>query len=253
MFTKAIVKQPCKNMVKGITQAGLGTPDYDLACRQHDAYIKALESCKLAVTILPQDDAYPDSVFIEDACLVTPGCAVITRPGAESRRGEIQSVRQAMAAFDLPLEEITAPGTLDAGDIMMAGNHFYVGLSDRTNTQGFAQLEAILNRYGMTASAVPLKSVLHLKTGISYLENNILLAWGEFMTKEEFSGFTRLEVGNTESYAANSVWINDRVLVPAGFEQTREMIAAAGYDPIEVDVSEFRKLDGGLSCLSLRF
>jgi len=253
MFTKAIVKQPCKNMVKGITQAGLGIPDYDLACRQHDAYIKALEACKLSVTILPPDEAYPDSVFIEDACLVTSGCAVITRPGAESRRGEIHSVRKAMAAFDLPIEEITAPGTLDAGDIMMAGTHFYVGLSDRTNAEGFAQLEAILIRYGMTASAVPLKTVLHLKTGISYLENNILLAWGEFLTKEEFSGFTRVGVGDKEAYAANSVWINNRVLVPAGYKQTRDMIADAGYATLEVDVSEFRKLDGGLSCLSLRF
>ncbi len=253
MFTNAIVKQPCKNMIKGITQAGLGTPDYDLACRQHDTYIKALEACELSVTILPPDEAYPDSVFIEDACLVTPKCAVITRPGADSRKGEVQSVRKAMDAFGLPLNEITDPGTLDAGDIMMVGTHFYVGLSNRTNAAGFAQLEKILIRYGMTASTVNLESVLHLKTGVSYLENNHLLAWGEFLSKKEFSGFTLLGVDNKESYAANSVWINNRVLVPAGYKQTRDMIAAAGYTPIEVDVSEFRKLDGGLSCLSLRF
>lgn len=253
MFSNAIVKQPCKNMVKGITCADLGIPDYDLACRQHHAYIKALKTCGLSVQVMPPDEAFPDSVFIEDTCLVTPACVVITRPGADSRRGEINSVRETMAAFDLPMEEIRSPGTLDAGDIMMAGTHFYVGISDRSNADGFAQLESILNKYGMTASAVPLTSVLHLKTGISYLENNTILAWGEFLTKKEFSKFTCIGVENKEAYAANSVWINNKVLVPAGFELTHDMIAAKGYEPVEVDVSEFRKLDGGLSCLSLRF
>ncbi|WDP88987.1 MAG: N(G),N(G)-dimethylarginine dimethylaminohydrolase [Desulfobacter sp.] len=253
MFTRAIVKRPCKNMINGITEAGLGSPDYDLACRQHDAYIQALETCGLSVTVLPPEEAYPDSVFIEDTCLVTPKCAVITRPGAQSRKGETQSVRQAMAAFDLPTEEIAAPGTLDAGDIMMVGDHYFVGRSARTNAEGFAQLETILNRYGMTASAVELESVLHLKTGISYLENNNLLAWGEFLTKEALSKFNILGVDNDEAYAANSVWVNGYVLVPAGHGRTMDMIEAAGYRPVEVDVSEFRKLDGGLSCLSLRF
>ena len=253
MFKNAIVKSPCPNMVNGITSADLGTPDYDLACRQHDAYIRALETCGLSVTVLDREDAYPDSVFIEDTCLVTPYCAVITRPGAESRKGETLSVKQAMAAFDLPVEEITAPGTLDAGDVMMKGSHFYVGLSDRTNAEGFNQLASILSRYGMTASAVSLTSVLHLKTGISYLENDVFVAWGEFLDKGKFSEFTTLAVPDNEAYAANSVWINDRVLVPKGYEQTRAMIAAKGYETIELDVSEFRKLDGGLSCLSLRF
>jgi len=253
MFSNAIVKRPCKNMINGITTAGLGAPDFDLAAAQHDAYVRALETCGLAVATLPADDAYPDSVFIEDTCLVTPHCAVITNPGADSRKGEIQSIREALVPFELPVETITAPGTLDAGDVMMVGTHFYVGLSERTNPEGVDQLASILKRYGMTVSAVPLSSVLHLKTGISYLENNILLVWGEFVDKPELAGFEKIRVPDDEAYAANSVWINNTVLVPKGYNRTKEMIKEKGYQVLTLDVSEFRKLDGGLSCLSLRF
>lgn len=253
MFTQAIVKIPCRNMVSGITGAGLGRPNHDLALAQHRAYVEALEACGLEVTVLPAEETYPDSVFIEDTCLVTRACAVITHPGADARKGETASVKAAMAAFDLPIETITAPGTLDAGDVMMTGDHFYVGLSGRTNPEGFRQLSAILNRYGYTASAVPLTSVLHLKTGISYLENNVLLVWGEFADKPDFNGFHRIRVPQEEGYAANSLWINGTVLVPQGYPKTQKRIQEKGYDVILLDVSEFRKLDGGLSCLSLRF
>lgn len=253
MFTRAIVKRPCKNMINGITTADLGAPDYDLAVTQHAAYVRTLERCGLSVTTLPAEEGYPDSVFIEDTCLMTPRCAVITRPGDDSRKGEIQAVREAVTLLGLPVEAITAPGTLDAGDIMMVGSHFYVGLSARTNREGFDQLAAILNRYGMTASAVGLTSVLHLKTGISYLEDNVLLVWGEFVSKPELSGFDLIRVPEEEGYAANSVWINGSVLVPKGYEKTAALIEERGYKIETVDVSEYRKLDGGLSCLSLRF
>jgi dimethylargininase len=253
MFTSAMVKRPCPNMVNGITQSGLGPPDYALACAQHDQYIRALETCGLTVTVLDPDDAFPDSTFIEDTCLVTDRCTVITRPGAASRRGEIRAVARAVARLDRPVARIAAPATLDAGDVMQVGSHFYAGISDRTNAGGVTQLAEILAPYGYTVSAIPLTSVLHLKTGVSYLENNCLLAWGEFLACKEFASFTRLAVADAEAYAANSVWINGRVLVPAGFENTRALIASFGYDTLTVDVSEFRKLDGGLSCLSLRF
>jgi len=248
-----MVKTPCKNMVNGISHAKMGKPDYDLAKKQHQTYIRALEACGLAVVVLDPDEAFPDSTFIEDTCLVTGRCTVITRPGAASRQGETTAVKQAMERFDKPMAAIQAPGTLDAGDVMMVQEHFYVGLSDRTNAEGAKQLETILTPHGYTVSFIRLRSVLHLKTGISYLENNCLLAWGEFLTKPELAGFTVLPVDDAEAYAANCVWINDRVLVPEGFAKTRDMIENQGYDTIAVDVSEFRKLDGGLSCLSLRF
>lgn len=144
MFTNAVVKPPCNNMVKGITQAGLGRPDYSLALEQHARYVEALETCGLAVTVLEADEKYPDSTFIEDTCLVTGKCAVITRPGADSRKGETSAVARAMARFDLPLYHLSAPATLDAGDIMMVGDHFYVGLSERTNDDGVSQLADLL-------------------------------------------------------------------------------------------------------------
>jgi dimethylargininase len=252
MFTSAMVKPPCKNMVNGISRANLGRPDYALACAQHDLYIRALETCGLAVIVLEPDEAFADSTFIEDTCLVTKKCIVITRPGALSRRGEIDAVEQAMARFERPMAKITAPATLDAGDVMMVHNHFYVGLSNRTNDAGINQLRQILAPHGYTVSAIALDSVLHLKTGVSYLENNCLLAWKNFLTRPEFASFTILPVDDTQAYAANSVWINDRVLVPEGFEKTARLIEQQGYETIAVDVSEFRKLDGGLSCLSVR-
>ncbi len=253
MFSKAMVKIPCKNMVNGITTAGLGKPNYDLAIKQHSHYVQALKDIGLEVTVLKADENYPDSTFIEDTCLMTPKCAIITNPGSHLRRNEICAVDEAVKDLGLNIEYIKDPGTLDAGDIMMVGDHYFVGLSERTNIEGARQLNTILENYGMSSSTIELENVLHLKTGISYLENNNLLAAGEFLTKQELQTFNILKVDVDEGYAANSVWINDHVLVPAGFPKTKNMIEDAGYKVIELDVSEFRKLDGGLSCLSLRF
>ena len=253
MFTNAIVKTPCRNMINGITTAAMGKPDYELALKQHEDYIHALKKCGLAVMVLDPDENFPDSTFIEDTCLITPRCAIITNPGADSRKGETIRVSEAVKGLGLPLERIQNPGTLDAGDVMMVKDHYFTGLSERTNINGASQLNNILKKYGMTSSTIKLESVLHLKTGISYLENNNLLAYGEFLTKPALSDFNILAVAPDESYAANAVWINGKVLVPIGFSKTAEMIEDAGYQIIEVDVSEFRKLDGGLSCLSLRF
>lgn len=253
MFTRAIVRTPCRAMVDGLTSADLGLPDYAKALHQHHDYVQALEECGLQVSVLPADEAYPDSTFVEDVALMTPRCAILTNPGAPTRRGEVASMRATLANFCTHIENIDAPGTVEAGDIMMVGEHFYIGLSERTNEAGAVQMIAILQKHGMQGSMVELTEVLHLKTGLGYLEHNNLLACGEFLHKPEFQAFTLLEVEPDEAYAANSVWINSTVLTPKGFPKTREMIAAAGYKIREVDVSEFQKLDGGLSCLSLRF
>ena len=240
-------------MVNGISNAGLGKPKYELALKQHAKYIDALKRSGLDVIVLGQDENFPDSTFIEDTCLMTPNCAIITNPGVSSREGETKKVDEAVKKLGLNMEYIKSPGTLDAGDIMMVKDHYFVGLSERTNIEGAKQLSKILEKYYMTSSTIILETVLHLKTGVSYLEENNLLATGEFLTKTELQKFNILKVDANEAYAANSVWINGYVLVPEGFPKTKELIADAGYEIIEVDVSEFRKLDGGLSCLSLRF
>lgn len=253
MFSQAIVRTPCQAIVNGLTSATLGVPDYPNALRQHERYVEALKACGLEVTVLPADEAFPDSTFVEDAALLTTRCAVITRPGAVSRRQETLSMREVVNGFYDELNSITEPGTLEGGDVMMVGEHFYIGRSQRTNIEGARQLIAILERHGMTGSVVELEQVLHLKTGVSYLENGQLLACGEFLDKPEFRHARLLQVPADEAYAANSLWLNGTVLVPAGYPRTLAMISSAGYDVLEVDVSEFRKLDGGLSCLSLRF
>jgi len=253
VFTKAIVRKPCKNMLNGITSADLGLPEYEKALVQHQEYINALKKCGLEVIELEEDENYPDSTFVEDAALLTKQCAIITNPGAESRRGETSSIENVVKDYFEVVEKINFPGTLEAGDVMMVGNHFYIGLSGRTNLNGAEQLISILDKHGMSGSVVKLAKVLHLKTGVNYLENNNLLVCGEFVDHQDFQNFNLIEVPEKESYAANSLWINDTVLVPKEFPITKQKIIDVGYSVIEVDLSEFQKLDGGLSCLSLRF
>jgi dimethylargininase len=240
-------------MVNGISNANLGLPDYQKALCQHLDYIEALKECGLRVTILPADEEFPDSTFVEDPAVVTRSCAIITNPGAPTRTLETRSLVATLREFYTDVESISAPGTLEGGDVMMTGDHFYIGLSERTNQAAADQFIEILEKYGMRGSVVALSEVLHLKTGLGYLEDNNLLACGEFLLKPEFQQFNILAVDPDEAYAANSVWINGTVLVPAGFPKTSALIASAGYRVREVDVSEFQKLDGGLSCLSLRF
>lgn len=254
MFSKAIVRTPGKSLINGLTDSShLGVPDYSQAIIQHQAYIEALKFCGLEVTVLEPCEDYPDSTFVEDVALITPSCAIMTRPGAESRRGEVEHISSLLVSQFKYLETIDAPGTIEAGDIMMVGSHFYIGLSDRTNIQGANQLIALLEKYGYTGSTVELKDVLHLKTGLSYLENNILAICGEFKSDPIFAEFEQIEIPESESYAANCIWVNDNVIMPAGYPATKELLSTTGYKVIEVDVSEFRKLDGGLSCLSLRY
>ena len=254
MFSNAIVRVPGKSLVNGLSDSKeLGLPDYDKAIIQHHSYIEVLQSCGLEVNVLESCEDYPDSTFVEDVALITPNCAIITRPGAESRRGEVEQIMAVLKSQFNNLETIEAPGTIEAGDVMMVGNHYYIGLSDRTNLQGAEQLIELLVKHGHTGSTVELKDVLHLKTGLSYIENNMLIICGEFKSDPMFLGFDHIEIPEEESYAANCIWVNDNVLIPAGYPLSKEKISITGYNVIEVDVSEFKKLDGGLSCLSLRY
>lgn len=255
-FNNVIVRRPCRAMTDGIT-SGLypGKPDYDLALIQHDAYIEALKACGVKVTCLPADENYPDSCFVEDPAVLTEKCAVITNPGAASRNGEKISIEEAVRQFypEDRIEHIEYPGTLEGGDVMMCGSHFFVGRSERTNDDGIRQFKAILEKYGYTCSEVKLEEVLHLKTGVNYLENNNLLVSGEFTDKADFINYNKYVIPEEEAYAANCIWVNDTVIVPEGYPAVLSAVQSMGYKTITVDTSEFRKLDGGLSCLSLRF
>ncbi len=253
MLKKAIVRRPGKSIVYGLSTANLGLPNYQKALEQYNEYIKALEACGLEVLILPADERFPDSTFVEDVALLTPECAIITNPGVSSRKGEIAEIKGVLNIFYSKIDQVKDPGIVEAGDIMMVGTHFYIGLSERTNLEGAQQIIKFLEQYDLSGSVIKVEKVLHLKTGVAYLEHNNLLACGELVTHEEFQNFNILKITEDESYAANCIWVNDRVLIPKGFTTARRTIEKSGYLTVGVDVSEFQKLDGGLSCLSLRF
>lgn len=253
MFKRAIVQKPGRSLVHGITSASLGRPDYSLALVQHAAYVEALESCGLHVITMDADETYPDSTFVEDTALVTPNCAIVTRPGAAPRRGEVVAMSNILSRFYNHLEVIQAPGTVEAGDIMMVGDDFYIGLSARTNQAGANQVGSILQKYGCRGHIVPVDEMLHFKSGIAYLENQTVVAVEDGLDLSPFSGFKVITAPKEEAYAANCLWVNGTVLVAKGFPQILARIQAAGYSTIVLDMSEFQKMDGGLSCLSLRF
>lgn len=255
-FNNVIVRRPCKAVCDGITSAPeLGQPIYEKALEQHDKYIEALKKCGVEVTVLEADERYPDSCFVEDPALITRKCAIITNPGAASRNGEKNEIIGAVKKFfpEDKIEYIKDPGTLEGGDVMMVGDTFYVGLSARTNAEGIRQLTEILNKYGLECVQVPLEKVLHLKTGVNYIENNNMLVSGEFIEKPEFQKYNKIVIPEEEAYAANCIWVNDTVIVPEGYPAVLKAVQDAGYKTLVVDTSEFRKIDGGLSCLSLRF
>ena len=255
-FNNVIVRKPCKAVCDGITSAPeLGQPIYEKALAQHEKYIEALKKCGVEVTVLEADERYPDSCFVEDPALITRKCAIITNPGAASRNGEKNEIIGAVRKFfpEDKIEYIKDPGTLEGGDVMMVGDTFYVGLSARTNAEGIRQLGEILNKYGLECVQVPLEKVLHLKTGVNYLENNNMLVSGEFIDKPEFAKYNKIIIPEEEAYAANCIWVNGTVIVPEGYPAVLKAVQDAGYETLVVDTSEFRKIDGGLSCLSLRF
>ena len=253
MFKNAIVRLPSRSIKDGLTSAQLGMPDFETADEQHKKYTATLKDLGLSVRILQEDNSFPDSTFIEDVAVCSPGWAVITNPGAPTRSGETTGIREILKEYFTDISNIQSPGTLEGGDVMKAGSHYYIGISKRTNNEGADQLIRILRRHGLKGEKVELRTILHLKSGTSYLENDILLVTGEIAENKIFKHFNRIRVDDSECYAANSLWINGKVLIPEGFQRTREKIEKAGYETIALDVSEFRKVDGGLSCLSLRF
>ncbi|MDY6801260.1 MAG: arginine deiminase-related protein [Bacteroidota bacterium] len=252
MFTKAIVKRPAKTFAHGITTSNLGKPDYTLALKQHDAYCEALIKCGLKLTTLEADPDFPDSCFVEDTAVVTNDFGVITRPGDKTRLGETTAIEKALKPF-LNLHYIEEPGTLDGGDIMQAENKFYIGLSGRTNLAGAKQLSTILEEYNFDLYTIPVCNMLHFKTGVNYLGDNNIILHQSFCSADDLASYNQIIIDTKEEYAANSLRINDYVLVPAGFPKTKAAIENLGYKTIELELSEFQKMDGGLSCLSLRF
>ncbi len=252
-FKNVIVKTPGESYVSGLTTSDLGTPSYEKLLVQHTAYIEALIKCGVAVTHLPASEEFPDSTFVEDAAVLTTEFAVITNPGAASRNGEIVEIGNVLKDFYKKFYYIEGPGTLDGGDILQADNCFYIGISDRTNEEGARQLKEILEGEGFEATIIPLKEFFHLKTGIAYLGDNQMVVAGEFVNHPAFASYEKIIIGKEDEYSANCIRMNDYVIIPKGYEETKRKLNEAGFETIELDMSEVQKQDGGLSCLSLRF
>jgi dimethylargininase len=256
VFTRAIVRPPSENLAEGLTSVDLGKPNYELALEQHEAYCRALENCDLRLTRLAADERYPDSTFVEDTAVLTERGAVITRPGAASRVGEIDEIKNVLRDHYAQDCEIREPGTLDGGDVCEADRNFFIGVSHRTNEAGAKQLAAFLAEFGYGSALIDIRglsNILHLKSGLAYLGGNRLLVIEELKGFQQFSSHDLFGIATTEMYGANCLLINDRVLIASGFPSLRRQLKSFSYETIALDMSEFQKMDGGLSCLSLRF
>ncbi|QRP62544.1 dimethylargininase [Rhodanobacter sp. FDAARGOS 1247] len=226
--------------------------DVAQASAQHHAYQRALETLGCRVIALPAEVDLPDSVFVEDTAIVLDEVAVLTRPGAASRRDEVASIAAALAEWR-PLLAIEAPGTIDGGDVLRLGRTLHVGESARSNAAGIAQLRELLAGHGYAVEAVPTHGCLHLKSAVTQLDDHTVLLQPAWVDRARFAGFRVIEVDPAEPHAANVVRIGDALLMPASFPRTRQRLLDAGFAVTAVDVSELQKAEGAVTCCSLIF
>lgn len=226
-------------------------PDFALMLAQHAAYAEALRGLGLAVEILDPLPGFPDAYFVEDVAVVVPELAVIARPGARSRRGEEDAIVAALSRHRTTAR-LEGTASLDGGDVLIAGRDVFVGSSARTNAEGAAQLARLLEPHGYRTRTVPVGAGLHLKSSVSSLGGDTLLVSEPFANAPELAGYHRIQVARGEEAACNTLLVNGTLLLPAGSPRTRESLRETVLRIVELDVSEARKMDGGLSCLSLR-
>jgi dimethylargininase len=226
--------------------------DLETARRQHDEYESLLESLGVEVHSLPAEADLPDSVFVEDAAVVLDECAVLTRPGAGSRRPEVESIAQALAPYR-KLFSIHAPGTLDGGDVLVVGKNVYVGLSTRSNQPAIDQMQAFLAPAGYRVHGVRVTGCLHLKSAVTQVAEHILLVNPAWVGLDHFTGMQFVEVDPSELYAANALRIGEVVIYQPAYPKTRQRLEQAGMRVVTVDETELGKAEGALTCCSLIF
>lgn len=250
---KAIVRPPGDSYRHALSsQQPPPNIDVDLARRQHAAYCAALRQAGLDLVKLAPDEAHPDACFVQDTAVIYGTLAVVARPGAESRRGEEAAVVGALAGHRR-LAEIRAPATLEGGDVLIIGSRVFVGLSERTNHGGFAQLRDLLELEGASVHALEVGEGLHLLSGCTYLGRGVLLAAEAWAGEPAFAGLEVVQVPAGEEAAANALGLGEHVVMPAGFGRTAAFIRDRGFQVLPVDLSEFAKADAGATCLSLVF
>jgi dimethylargininase len=252
-LTNALVRYPTSNLVDGLTTQNLGRPDYDVAMHQYTVYLDALRACGLTITALPGDPAYPDGCFVEDAAVIYRDLVIITQPGAESRRGESASLAEALKSYSPVF--ISGDGRLDGGDVLFCSERVLIRLSERTNRSGAEQLKAALVAYdsALEVDFVPLSGVLHLKTGVTELAPGVLLRSPLMTSDYSFDFAANFYLPLPEAHGANVLPMNGKVLVLAGYPTVAKLAAQYYVDVFELSMTEFEKVYGSLTCLSLRY
>lgn len=254
-FTHAITRRPAPSITAGLRAVDTGAPDLALMQSHHADYIAALRSTGATVIELPALDSYPDSVFVEDTALCLPQGAVILRPGAPSRLGEAAEMAPHLRALYGTLRRIEATDSfIEGGDILVTGTEILVGRSARTNAAGIAELARLLTPWGHRLREVHTPpDVLHFKTDCALLDATTILSTTRLAASGCFDGYTVIHTAAGEDAAANAIRFNGLVLMAAGFPGTRAAVERAGFTIREIGNSECARIDGGMSCLSLRF
>ena len=253
-FTKAITREPAQSVTRGLRAADTGTPDLGQMRLDHADYIATLREAGADVTVLPAAEAFPDSVFVEDAALCLHNCAILMRPGAPTRLGEVAEIAPTIRALYEQVFEIQGPGFIEGGDILTTEREVLVGTSARTDAAGVAELRDIIAPLGHTLRVVETPpDVLHFKTDCSLLDADTILATKRLDASGCFDGYRVLHTADGEEAAANAIRFNQFVLMAAGFPKTAAMLRQEGFDVREIGNTECAKIDGGMSCLSLRF
>ena len=226
--------------------------DMEKARAQHGAYEELLAKLGAQVISLPEEPDLPDSMFVEDPAIVLDELAVICPLGTETRRKEAQSLAAALEKYR-KLAYVKLPGTLEGGDVLRIGKKVFVGLTKRSNPEGIRQLAVILEKHGYDVTAVPVASCLHLKSAVTYLGRNTLLANRAWFDPKRLEGFEWVDVDPAEPHAGNALALGDSVIFPASFPKTRERIEACGFQVVSLDISELQQAESGLTCSSLIF
>lgn len=253
-FTHAICRLPSESIVDGLRAFDTGQPDLVSFIHDHENYVDVLKSTGATVHVLPALREYPDSVFIEDAALCLPKGAVIMRPGAPSRLGEACEIKPVLEQMYTHVASIKGDGFIEGGDILVTETEILVGRSARTNSAGIKELSGIVAEWGYVVREVLTpKGVLHFKTDCSLLDENTILSSKRLAETGCFDGYNVVLVEEGEEACANTIRFNDIVVMPSGFSNTENKLKSLGYSVHTIGNQEAAKLDGGMSCLSLRF
>jgi len=253
-FTHAITRTPPASAVDGLRAEDVGNPDVALMMAHHDAYVHALKQAGLEVRVVDALEDFPDSLFVEDTALCLQEGAIVLRPGAPTRFGESLAMTPHLEEVYTEVRTLEGPGFIEGGDILTTESEILVGKSERTNSLGIEELRRSVADWGyMVREVTTPPGVLHFKSDCSLLDGSTILSTPRLSRSGCFEGYTVIDVGEGEEPAANSIRVNDVVFMPRGFPVTAERVREAGFVVIELDNSECQKIDGGLSCLSVRF